>query len=455
MKPPVIPALAVISTAHAVAIARGATSSDQLCAGKSFQENGNWYCQPVSHITYQDFGASGGEYQDVVHMDQRTGACEFKTRKFSGPLAPFNEPMYIHFRGPVRLKQVAVYLPSNDQRKREESSVVDKEKNENPEVNNHIPGQSHRHQHLHQQYHQHRHRHFHEKTPKVFKRACDPIQWVTATMDGQVVSWINDYCPGQQQAAPTPAPTSINSPPEPVPTPATTTKAALPPFPSPSHTAAGKAAHPSSPSFTRIAHYHAARQLSSGLTFLSNQGGSLSGHWTPTFGSTLSYVNASGTGPASSSQRLSDTLLPSSHEITLASSTPCTSTSCGYIQPGSVAYEGFPSVSGSRLILIDFSMPHAPLAGGGAQSDMPAIWLLNARIPLTGQYHACSCWKSGCGEFDVFETLSPGSDKAKSTFHSVFRGGDSNYFERPVKGTVRVVVGFDGEEGTVGFWVSV
>lgn len=39
---------------------------------------------------------------------------------------------------------------------------------------------------------------------------------------------------------------------------------------------------------------------------------------------------------------------------------------------------------------------------------MPAIWLLNAHIPRTSQYSNnvnCSCWRSGCGEFDVFEVM--------------------------------------------------
>ncbi|KAK0631929.1 putative TOS1-like glycosyl hydrolase-domain-containing protein, partial [Immersiella caudata] len=279
-------------------------SSAQLCAGKSFQENGNWYCQPVHHITYQNVGAVG-EYQDVVRMDQQSGACEFQKRKFSGPLAPFDEPMYIHFRGPLRLKQVAVYLPGSDQRKRDE------------------------------------------------------------------------------------------------------------------------------------AHYHAARQSSSGLTFLANRGDPyISGNFTRAFGNTLSYVDRTGTSCSPSSQTLLDTLLPSSAEVILATDQPCNA-ACGYIQPGSIARKGFASVSGTRVVMMDFSMPHA------YGEDMPAIWMLNARIPLTGQYHGCSCWASGCGEFDVFETLSQGETKAKSTFHSVFRGGDSNYFDRPTEGTVRVAVWFD------------
>lgn len=82
---------------------------------------------------------------------------------------------------------------------------------------------------------------------------------------------------------------------------------------------------------------------------------------------------------------------------------------------------------------------------------MPAIWMLNARIPLTAQYHPCSCWSTGCGEFDIFEVLSPGDTKAKSTVHATDgkSGGDSNFFERPVGDFIRVAVVFDGDSGTV------
>lgn len=98
--------------------------------------------------------------------------------------------------------------------------------------------------------------------------------------------------------------------------------------------------------------------------------------------------------------------------------------------------EGF---SGHDLtLLFEFQMPH------DSSADQPALWLLNARIPQTQQYGPCSCWKSGCGEFDVFEVLAPGDAKCKSTFHSVFAAGDPNYFDRPADAPVRVAVAFDG-----------
>jgi hypothetical protein len=86
---------------------------------------------------------------------------------------------------------------------------------------------------------------------------------------------------------------------------------------------------------------------------------------------------------------------------------------------------------------------------------MPAIWLLNARIPHTQQYGNCSCWASGCGEIDLFEVLTPGGDKAKSNVHYAVGegGGDANWFERPLEGSVKVAVVLDGERGEVTVWV--
>lgn len=85
--------------------------------------------------------------------------------------------------------------------------------------------------------------------------------------------------------------------------------------------------------------------------------------------------------------------------------------------------------------------------------DMPALWLLNARIPYTQQYGACSCFATGCGELDVLEVLSPSGTRCKSTFHAAYAGGDSNYFARPLDAPVRVAVVFDGSSGSVSITV--
>ncbi len=81
---------------------------------------------------------------------------------------------------------------------------------------------------------------------------------------------------------------------------------------------------------------------------------------------------------------------------------------------------------------------------------MPAIWMLNAQIPRTVQYGSaeCSCWESGCGEFDIAEALSSGSGYLKSTFHTNTPGGDSDYLLRPTSGTMKLAVVFDSNEAT-------
>ncbi|KAJ4372227.1 target of Sbf [Neocucurbitaria cava] len=84
----------------------------------------------------------------------------------------------------------------------------------------------------------------------------------------------------------------------------------------------------------------------------------------------------------------------------------------------------------------------------GMISDAPALWFLNAAIPRILQYGndrnniPCSCWSTGCGEFDAFEVLSNGQEKAKSTLHrqNNLEGGDSNYFKRPVGSTLKFAV---------------
>ena len=86
----------------------------------------------------------------------------------------------------------------------------------------------------------------------------------------------------------------------------------------------------------------------------------------------------------------------------------------------------------------------------GMLSDAPAWWFLNAAIPRVLQYGndrdniPCSCWSTGCGEFDAFEVLGRGEERAKSTIHRQgnLESGDSNYFQRPVGRTLKFAVVF-------------
>lgn len=110
--------------------------------------------------------------------------------------------------------------------------------------------------------------------------------------------------------------------------------------------------------------------------------------------------------------------------------------------------EGF--IGAQKLFLFEFSMPLDGVTSG-ANADMPAIWMLNSQIPRTLQYGSadCSCWESGCGEFDIFEVLTTASTRAKSTLHGNISGGDSDYFVRPTNDTIKVAVTMGAETATI------
>lgn len=94
-----------------------------------------------------------------------------------------------------------------------------------------------------------------------------------------------------------------------------------------------------------------------------------------------------------------------------------------------------------------------PFTGSrGFNGDMPAIWLLNAQIPHTSQYGTnpnCSCWTTGCGEFDLFEVLNPGNFRCKTTLHMAPAGGCSDYFVRPSQRPITAAVVFSATRGVV------
>ncbi|EAA35812.1 hypothetical protein NCU07501 [Neurospora crassa OR74A] len=195
--------------------------------------------------------------------------------------------------------------------------------------------------------------------------------------------------------------------------------------------------YPSASGASRDHYYNAASQTSQGLTFLGNRGGEGSGVVGGPFGASLSYVNSHATGGASSSQILANEVI--TDEFLVMTDQDCDG-SCGYVRPGSVAKKGFPGTD--RLFLLEFSMPHTA-------ADMPAIWIENARVPYTPQYGGCSCWNSGCGEWDMFEILHAGKEKAETTFHLDPPAGDANWMQRPVdqNAPIKVAVWFDPADG--------
>lgn len=336
-------------------------------------------------------------------MNSATGQCTSQPYAYSGSMSPLDEEVSIHFRGPIALKQFAVYTPGSSSSKAKRA------------VHNHAHA------------HAHNHAHFHEKREPVPEP--EPQTWVTATIDGVAVSWVNNYTPGAAAATSTTA--AAASAATTFATSVAPVKAAVTSILSSAVAAATSAVAAvenlvvSGGSWEQVGYYNSEAGSSTGLTFMGNHGGSGSGVWDTSFGMSLSYLSADGSTGAASPQTLEDTTIPSGTEFSIFSSTPCSSGSgCGYYRPGSVANHGF---GGSqKLFMFEFEMPSEPSATG-MNADMPAIWMLNAKIPRTGQYVSanCSCWTSGCGEFDIFEVLTTGSTKAKSTMHGNDASGNA------------------------------
>ncbi|WPH02498.1 Hypothetical protein R9X50_00536300 [Acrodontium crateriforme] len=383
------------SFAAAALVATVAADKRDLCADGSQDIGGNWYCQAVEAITYT--GMSGaGSYNKVTNMGA-DGSCSTAPHAYSGSMCPLDEELSMHFRGPIQLKSVAVYAPQSGSKARRSA-------------------------HASKHAHHHAHGHNHKE------RAVGDM--VTATIDGQVVSWVNQYAgPATPAAAPVAA-------------------AAAPPAgsaSSASSSASSKAVYVPSytgPGWARTAYYNSSSHTAQGLVFLNNMGGAGSGVWDTTWGNSLSYASSDGTQCASQAEVLNDCEVPSGNEFSIFSDKPCSDGSCGYSRPGTVAHHGFGGAN--KAFFFEFEMPH-DYAATGQNADMPAVWLLNAQIPRTAQYASCSCWSSGCGELDLFEVLSPGDDRCKSTLHSNIAGGDSDYFQRPVNQTMKAAVVFNGE----------
>ena len=75
----------------------------------------------------------------------------------------------------------------------------------------------------------------------------------------------------------------------------------------------------------------------------------------------------------------------------------------------------------TKLFLAEYSMPKSGMKKGGAwdnfNPDMPSFWALNSKAVNAQQYGKCSCWKTGCGEWDIHEVLVPGADAGSVSVH--------------------------------------
>ncbi|EFE44181.1 hypothetical protein TRV_01074, partial [Trichophyton verrucosum HKI 0517] len=375
-------------------------------------DGGNWYCSAVDLITYSGFSTSG-TYDLVTSMSG--GKCGSEKHEYSGVFGPLGEELSIHLRGPMQLFSMAVYNRGSEKPKRELKPSI------------------------HERRHGHSHQRFHEK------RAVGDT--VVATIDGQVVSWINQYN-GGAPAAPTPAP-------------------GAPGIKDPQVKSNGykggdkpKDPEPHGPvnvgpgDWRRVALVDTDRKEAEGVSFLNNDGGWDKGV-EQAFGAALKKLGLDddffgmGEGP----NFPKDSTIPDGKELIIMSDKSCEDGSCGFTRPGADAFHGFGGED--KIFLFRVAMP---VTGSQASSiydpkDMPAIWLLNARIPRTSQYPmdpACSCWKSGCGEFDVLEVLAPGDKRCKSTYHTEQSksGGSSYYFDRPEE-PITVAVVFNSGDGTL------
>lgn len=383
---------------------------------------GNYYCSEVDQIQFEGVGF-GGSYNQVTNMNSITGTCASQPVSFSGPLSPFDEGLSVHFRGPIELLQFGVYTPSG-------SSAAKRDMDH----------------------------HVHRRDPLYVTEYHDYTAYVTVDQFGNLLTATNNPAAtppaSQNPNAATQlnsdasialatsvlnynynhqAETSVNGP-------ATITTAAAP------QATAGV----SSGDWQQAAFYDANSASSSGMTFLNNLGGQGSGVFDFAFGNSLSYCAANGVSAASSPQTLGKVTVPSNKEFIIFSNEQCTSETCGYWREGIPAYRGFEGAQ--KVFVFEFTMPtETSAAPGSFNYDMPAIWLLNSQIPRTLQYgkSECSCWLTGCGEFDLFEVLTAGEQRMLATMHSKQNGGAgcSSYFARPSSGTMKAAVIMD--EGTV------
>lgn len=430
------------------------------------EESGNYYCDETDKIQFNSVGFSGSYNRVTSFNDDHT--CSSTSQSFSGSLSPFDEELSVHFRGPIQLENFAVYTKS--------SSTNQKREAESP-----------------QQHHVHREK----REPAVvtqFAVATDIVTVggndaqgaasptsaaaenespVTTSAAAAVssaaaetsVPWYETYdwtSSSEAAAAPATSEAAVSSS-EAAPTTSqqveTSSSTSSPVIESSSSrttsSSPSESTSSSSGSWSKIASYNADSASSSGLTFMNNLGGSGSGTFSFTWGNSLSYAASDGVSAASSPQTLEKTTVPSDKEFIIFSDSECGANNgdCGYYRPGTVANHGFGG--SSKIFLFEFSMPTDTQGSEyTANHDMPAIWLLNAQIPRTLQYglESCSCWSSGCGEMDLFEVLTAGSDKMKATIHDKQGnngGGPSDYFSRPTSGTMSAAVIFEGESVTL------
>ncbi|KAK6462178.1 beta-1,6-N-acetylglucosaminyltransferase [Scheffersomyces coipomensis] len=400
-------------------------------------DGGNYYCSQTNKITYPGLGYSGS-YQDVTDMNEQTGVCTQQSLAFSGNLSPLDEELSIHFRGPIKLLQFGVYLPAGTSNtKRDEQAVAD------------IADEDCETRHVHHQ---------HKRATEIL----EVTETVYVNINGQTVE--SSTTVATSVAAPPPI---VNSVPPQEPVTSTPTTAAAPPTTlttssTSSTTSTSSTSNTSSPQssaaagdWEQVAYYSPGS--ANNLVFMNYYGGSGSGVWSSSFGNSLSYANADASGGSSTPVALGSNLVPSNNEYVIFSGQQCSGDDCGYYRSGIPAYHGFGG--DQKIFVFEFEMPTDTGASGGLNFDMPAVWLLNAKIPRTLQYGAatCSCWLTGCGELDLFEILDSGDNRLISHLHdgqgsngsAQGGGGSQDYFSRPTSGSLAAAVIFQGNSVSI------
>ncbi|KAK9447270.1 putative TOS1-like glycosyl hydrolase-domain-containing protein [Limtongia smithiae] len=467
-------------------LALGAVATASTCS----EIDGNYYCDEVDSIVYENVGFSGS-YDEVTDMSSDC-VCSTSSTSFSGSLAPLNQDVSIHFRGPINIKQVAVYTSSSASSTKRRL----KKREASPAPAPVAKRSEHEHALRHALHLQKRDLVWVTEVVTVVEtvwydpesttlQTTAPVESTitTETIAGEtlvaaVIASPETITVASSEAASTsassaPAAVSTSSTPittsssSPVESPSTfvvvtttsssstsTTSSIASSSSSSSSSSASASATASTGDWSRIAYYDSESGSSSGITFMNNLGGTnSSGVWDTCWGNSLSYANTDGQTAAAEAQILDDVEIPSDYEVIIFSDTPCTTDVCGYSRDGVDTFVGF---SGDyKMFLFEFGMPTAT-DSATANYDMPAIWFLNGRIPRTQQYGSCSCWTSGCGELDVFEVLSSGLSYMTTTLHSwqgtgteYGGGGSSDYFARPTSGTMKAAIIFDGSDESI------
>ncbi|ODV84480.1 hypothetical protein CANARDRAFT_29029 [[Candida] arabinofermentans NRRL YB-2248] len=411
--------------------------------------DGNYYCSETTAIVYEGIGYSGS-YSDVTAMDESTCECTQESVSFSGTMSPLDEELSVHFRGPLKLLQFGVYYPSSSS----SSKKVKREAEEDCTTTRHI-------------------HHQHKRAPAV------EIVEVTATVyvddsgntmttydtatsttgTGDLSTTLSTKTTSSATSSDDSESSSSSSSSSVDETTSSTKSSTESLTESSTESSASSTSSSSSSSDDSTSGWSRKSYFTPGstdnCTFLNTLGdSSKSGTWSSCFGNSISYCDSDGTSVASSATALDEVTIDSDVEYMIFSGSECgDDDGCGYYREDIPAYHGFSGKT--KMFVFEFEMPTAT-DDATTNYDMPAIWLLNAKIPRTLQYgdSSCSCWSTGCGELDLFEILSSGSSKLISHIHdgqgdngsSSGGGGSQDYFARPTDSSMKAAAIFnDGE----------